>query len=156
MNTARWHRRYLNLAKYVADEWSKDPTTKVGAVVIGENPKNLTVGYNGFPPGVDDSYDRLSDRQMKYKYMIHAERNALDNATFETRGGTLASTMFPCVECAKSIISRGIECVVAPPPPPPIAEPSWRDDLIVSLAILQEAGVRIVYMEPGDDSEKTN
>lgn len=143
-----WRQRYIDLAAHVS-AWSKDPTTKVGAIVIGSNPKHITLGYNGFPPGVDDSWGRLVNRQTKYKYVIHAERNALDNATFDTRGGVLATTLFPCCECAKSIISKGIKCVLAPSPPPPIGEPSWRDDLKLSSEMLREAGVEIIEIEPG-------
>jgi dCMP deaminase len=129
-------------------QWSKDPKTQVGAVVVGDNPRNLTVGYNGFPPGIADTPERLEDRQTKYKFMVHAERAALDNATFDTRGGILASTMFPCVECTKSIISKGIHCVVCPPRPEPIGEPSWRDELPLSEEMLKEAGIRIIHLEP--------
>lgn len=155
-NGLKWRRRYYALASHVA-QWSKDPRTKVGAVVIGEDPRNLTVGYNGFPSGIADTQERLDDPPVKYKLMQHAERNALDNARFDLRGGAIVSTMFPCVECAKTIISRGIACVVCPPAPPPIAEPSWRDDLALSREILEEAGVKIVTVEAtGADGERSS
>lgn len=144
----RWWRKWFGLASYVAQEWSKDPSTKVGAVVVGENQKNLAIGYNGFPPGVADTPERLNHRLTKYKLVVHAERNALDNATFETRGGTLVSTSFPCVECSKSIVSKGIKCVVTPRPPDPLeGEATWRDDLGWSENILREARVRIVFID---------
>src|SRR5688572_8065873 len=108
-----WGRRYMDLARHVAG-WSKDPSTKVGAVAVGKSRHNhdIVVGYNGFPRGIADTEDRLNDRQTKYKLIQHAERNVLDNARFDLSGATLYVTLHPCSECAKSIVSRGIAKVV--------------------------------------------
>jgi dCMP deaminase len=106
-----WDRRLMGLARFVS-MWSKDPSTKVGAVVVGENRRNIAVGYNGFPPGIRDSHERFVDRDMKYKLTQHAERNVLDNAQFSLGGATLYVTLPPCTECAKSIVSKGIFRVV--------------------------------------------
>jgi dCMP deaminase len=144
----KWDLRYLKLAEHVAT-WSKDPTTQVGAVVVGRNKRNVAVGYNGFPEGIADLPERYAHRPTKYLYTQHAERNVLDNASFGLRGATLATTMFPCVECTKSIISKGVTKLITPPVPEPIAEPSWRDDCETSLAMLREAGVRIIIIYQG-------
>lgn len=146
----KWHLRHYMLAMHVST-WSKDPLTQVGAVVVGADRRDLTVGYNGFPPGVADLPERYADRQTKYLFAQHAERNALDNARFDCRGGTLATTMFPCVECAKSIISKGIKCLVsdAPPEPLPNGEKSWRDTVPAAIVMLNEAHVKIVIIRPG-------
>lgn len=129
--------RYWNLAKHVAT-WSKDPSTKVGSVLVGSDPRKIAVGYNGFPPGIIDSEERLNDRAVKLKFTQHAERNVLDNAEFDAKGGTIYSTQIPCSECAKSIISRGIAKVICPPRP--TKEP-WSSDADYTLVMFAEAGI---------------
>ena len=74
-----WHQRYIDLAKTTAS-WSKDPSRKIGAVIIGENNQIVSLGYNGFPRGIEDTEERLNDRETKYKYIVHAEMNAIYNA----------------------------------------------------------------------------
>ncbi|NBX50428.1 CMP deaminase [bacterium] len=106
-----WDQRFMDLAKHVAG-WSKDPSTKVGAVIVNEKKQVLSMGYNGFPRGVNDDLQRYSDRPTKLKFVAHAERNALDNAYVDVDGATLYSTLYPCSECAKGIIQRGIKKVV--------------------------------------------
>ncbi len=139
-----WDRWFLGMAGYAATA-SKDPSTRVGAVVVGAGDRRkISIGYNGFPPGVADD-DRLYDRPVKYRLTIHAERNALDNATFDVVGGTLYCTAHPCRECAKSIISRRIARVVSPPLPP--VEPGrWTEELPESQELLREAGVEVVIV----------
>lgn len=143
----RWDLRHYLLAMHVAS-WSKDPTTRVGAVAVGVDRRNIALGYNGFPPGIYDLRERYEDRPTKYLFTQHAERNVLDNAHFDLCGGTLVTTMFPCVECAKSIISKGITRLItaAPPEPLPDGEKSWRDTVPVSKQMLREARVSITIM----------
>lgn len=104
--------KYMKLAKEIAEIFSKDPSTKVGAVIVGTKPNLVCFGYNGFPPGIEDNNERLNNRELKYPRVVHAERNALDNCTFEPH--TLFVTKYPCHECAKSIITKRIEVVYAP------------------------------------------
>lgn len=106
-----WNERFVGLAAHVA-EWSKDPSKKVGAVIVNDNKHVLSMGYNGFPRGVEDGPGRYSDKLLKRILVSHAERNALDNAPTSVEGATLYSTLFPCNECAKGIIQRGIKTVV--------------------------------------------
>lgn len=144
----KWDLRYFRLAQFWANQCSKDPTTKVGAVIVGRNRRNMALGYNGFPSGLADLPERYDHRPTKYLYTQHAERNALDNATFDCSGGRLVSTMFPCAECVKSIISKGISCVVCPDAPPPIeSSPGWRDHLELAKKMLNEASVRLVIVK---------
>lgn len=134
--------RMMELARHVAT-WSKDPSTKVGAVVVGDDKRKIAIGYNGFPPGIADD-DRLLDREVKYALVQHGERNVLDNATFDLRGATMYSTMFPCAECAKSIVSKGIRRVVCPPDPQPTgADVDFRKTVAWARKIMEEAGVEI-------------
>src|SRR3989344_2191240 len=83
--TEKWDRRFLALAEHVA-QWSKDPSTKTGAVIVDPNNRVVSLGYNGFPRGVNDLPERLSNRELKYKIIVHCERNALLFARESVRG----------------------------------------------------------------------
>lgn len=107
----KWDRRFLELADHVA-QWSKDPRTKVGAVIVDSLKRVVSIGYNGFPRGVNDDFCRYGNRSLKLKLVAHAERNALDNAPLMVTGCTLYVPLMPCNECAKSIVQKGITRVV--------------------------------------------
>lgn len=115
MNKYKWDKRFLNLAGQIAT-WSKDPSTKVGAVAVGSKGQILAQGYNGFPRGINDSADRLKHRQAKYLFVVHAEMNCIYNATYNgvsLDGATLYIQGLPCcAECAKGIIQVGVARVV--------------------------------------------
>ncbi len=112
-----WDRKYLNLAKEVSS-WSKDPSTKVGAVAVGKVGQILAQGYNGFPRGIADTQERYDNRELKYKYVVHAEMNCIYNATHNgvsLNGATLYVWGLPvCSECAKGIIQVGVDKIVIP------------------------------------------
>lgn len=141
---ANWTRRFMDLAAHVSG-WSKDPSTKVGAVVVDEDRRVLATGYNGFPRGVRDEPIRYEERSVKYVLVVHAEANALLNAVASVRGKILVCTCYPCPECTKLIIQAGISAVVCPPAPPPLQETSWRDVLPYSAQMLAEAGVEVFH-----------
>lgn len=107
----KWDRRFLDLAEYIS-AWSKDPRTKVGAVIVDHERRVVSLGYNGFPRGVLDDERRYIDRPTKHLFVAHAERNALDNAPHSVEGCTLYVPLMPCNECAKSVIQKGIQRVV--------------------------------------------
>jgi len=112
---SNWDTKYLGLAEYIST-WSKDPSTKIGAVAIGTKGQVLAQGYNGFPRGIADSPERLNTREEKYKYVVHAEMNVIFNASLN--GVSLyESTMYicglPCCsDCAKGMIQAGVSRVV--------------------------------------------
>lgn len=106
-----WDEWALGLARHWALR-SKDPSTKVGAVIIGLRKTDVAGGYNGLPPRIPDLQEYLNNRDRKYPLIIHAERNALDHARFDTTGATIYVTRHPCSECAKSIVNKGINRVV--------------------------------------------
>ena len=112
--TFEWNKRYMKLSKEVST-WSKDPSSKIGAVAIGNKGQVLAQGYNGFPRGIGDDGDRLEDRDKKYSYMVHAEMNCIYNATYNgvsLDGAELYVYGLPvCSECAKGIIQVGIKSV---------------------------------------------
>jgi len=109
-----WNKRYIALAKEVSS-WSKDPSRKVGAVAVSSKGQVLATGYNGFPRGMFDTAERYNDRELKYKYIVHAEMNCIYNATYNGVSLDGASLYVwglpPCSECAKGIIQVGIKNV---------------------------------------------
>lgn len=140
--TERWDRHYLELARFWADLVSKDPSTKVGAVVVSADGKREFLGYNGFPRGVLDLEERLNDRPQKYARVVHAELNAILKAGREAEGGTLYCTLFCCNECAKAIIQSGIRRVVTPAP----ESGRWDDAHKISREMFEEAGVEVAHI----------
>ena len=134
----KWDERFLDLATFVST-WSKDPSSRVGAVIVNELNQVLSLGYNGFPRGVNDTPQRYNDRDVKLMFVAHAERNALDNAFTDVRGATLYATLCPCNECAKSIIQRGIKRVVARQFP--YKEQSDRFNFPVTVEMFKEADI---------------
>lgn len=140
----RWDARFLELAHHVAG-WSRDPTTKVGAVIVGETKADVCFGYNGLPPGIADD-DRLDDREWKNLHVIHAEENALINCLF--RPVTLYCSRAPCVRCAMRIIAHKVVRVVAPLPMGEFAE-RWGAQVLTAVNRFAEAGVRVDLVGPG-------
>ena len=76
----KWDGRFVELASHIA-KWSKDPSTKCGAVIVRSDKTIASVGYNGFPRGLDDSGKLYDNRSVKYDRVIHAEMNAILNAS---------------------------------------------------------------------------
>ena len=141
-----WDEKYLNLAEHISS-WSKDPSTKIGAVAIGKHGQILSTGYNGFPRKIDDLEDRLNNRELKYKYTIHAEMNCIYNASLtgiSLEGSTLYVTGLPiCSSCALGVIQAGIKRVVMRYSSD-IAE-KWFNSGEQSVKMFMEAGVEILY-----------
>lgn len=132
-----WDVRFLELAAHVS-QWSKDPNTKVGAVIVNEYKQVISLGYNGFPRGVEDRVSRYTDRNTKLLFVAHAERNALDNAYVDVRGATLYTTLCPCNECAKSIVQKGIKRVVSYSPSYDVVE---KFNISTTRVLFKEGGV---------------
>ncbi|MCB2101222.1 MAG: dCMP deaminase family protein [Rhodobacterales bacterium] len=137
-----WDKRFLDLAAHVAG-WSKDPSTKVGAVIAHpRNKRVISVGFNGFPSGVEDRADRLEDRDTKYQMVVHAETNALLFAGPAAEGATLyVHPIPPCPRCAVLIIQAGIRRVVFDHEG--FTDPRWGDQARLSVEMFQEAGVTV-------------
>ncbi len=136
-----WHQWFLGMADYVATA-SKDPSTKVGAVIIDGNRIVRGMGYNGFPRGVRDEPERYANRAEKYKRVVHAEANALLNSHGSLRGCTLYATMHPCSACAALIIQAGITSVVCRP-----TIERWREDAEFAISMFNEADVHVIILE---------
>lgn len=148
MNTS-WDKRYLQLAKEVST-WSKDPSKKIGAVAVGAKGQILSQGYNGFPRGIKDLQERLDNRELKYKYVVHAEMNVIYNASYSgvsLAGSTLYVYGLPvCSECAKGIIQVGISKVVLPKYDSDML-PRWKESWELTKSMFDEAGVEITEVE---------
>lgn len=137
-----WDEWFLGLARYISTA-SKDPSTKVGAVVVDQDRRIVSAGYNGLPRGVEDTEDRLANREVKYKLILHAERNALLFAKQSLKGCCIyVWPMMPCGACASMIIQTGITRVVSPVND----NPRWVDDLSLSRQLFAEAGVKLVVI----------
>lgn len=110
-----WDECFMQMAHVIANR-SQDPSTQAGAVVANKNNVVVGVGYNGWPRGVDGDalpWDRDGDfLHTKYAYVCHAEENAVYNANNSTEGCKIYCTLFPCNECAKTIIQNGIKEVI--------------------------------------------
>jgi dCMP deaminase len=114
----KWDRQFLALATHIS-RWSKDPSTKVGAVIVDSKRRVLGIGYNGFPRGVNDDTVRYYNKETKHALVVHAEANAILNSHDSLEGSTIYiwptfyTDMPPtCNECAKLIIQTGISRVV--------------------------------------------
>ena len=143
-----WDERFLNLAEHVS-QWSKDPRTKVGAVIVDQKKRVISLGYNGFPRGVEDTPERYDDRPTKHLFVAHAERNALDNSPMSVEGCTLYVPLMPCSECAKSIIQRGIARVVSYVPAREGVNFNWD----ITETMFAEAGVEFNLLVRVDNKE---
>lgn len=136
----RWDHRFLSLAAFIS-EWSKDPSTKVGAVITHTRSRRIvSTGFNGFPAGIEDTPERLLDRATKYEMIVHAEQNALMFAGTRAEGCTLYVTpLAPCARCAALIIQAGIVRVVSPKPD--FEHERWGEAARVSRIMFEEAGI---------------
>jgi dCMP deaminase len=133
-----WHSKFISLCDCVA-RWSKDPSTKVGAVIVDDRHRIVSVGYNGFPRGVNDSQERLLDRATKLQLTVHAEPNAILNSRGSVEGCSLyINSLPPCHECARLIINAGIRNVFYPSAPIP---ERWKESCSLAQDIFKEAGV---------------
>lgn len=106
----QWDQHWLKIAQ-VTSQLSKDPTTKVGAVVVSQDNRQCSVGYNGFAAGISETSEKWQ-RPEKYSWVIHAEENAMLNSPFSTRGCTMYATIQPCHKCITKLRNAGIKRVI--------------------------------------------
>ncbi|MEM9192744.1 MAG: dCMP deaminase family protein [Myxococcota bacterium] len=139
----KWDRRFLDLADHIA-RWSKDPSTKVGCVVVGPDREIRSTGFNGFPRGIDDDTTRLTTRELKYPLICHAEENAIMHAArigVALKGCHAYVTWPPCTRCARSLIQAGVSEVIFPAD---LQIPErWKEDFSTSIEMFAEAKVRV-------------
>lgn len=157
MKQDSWDRHFLALAKLHGSK-SKDPSTKVGAVIIGPDQEIISMGFNGFPRGILDSDERLTNRDMKLKLVVHGEMNAI---LIAARNGIRLkdSTMYivaqdisgacwggaGCTRCTVEMIQAGIAKVVSYPLH--TAPERWHADCKFAQGLMDEAGMQYREVE---------
>ncbi len=139
-----WDEYFMGVA-LLASCRSKDPNTQVGACIVSPENIILSTGYNGFPVGCsDDEYPwEREGEQTKYPYVVHAELNAILNASGKSlRNARLYVDLFPCNECAKAIIQSGIREVI-------YLSDKYADTpaTLASKRMLRSAGVTVRHLE---------
>jgi len=134
----KWDSRFLNRAVEVG-RWSKDPSTRVGAVIVSGK-RQVSEGYNGPPAGLRD--DDTMPREEKLRRTIHAEENALLFAGRDVAGCTLYVTHPPCGSCAAKVIQAGITRVVYLAPSDEFVI-RWHPEMASARAMFEEAGVQV-------------
>ena len=138
-----WHFRFLDMAHLVST-WSKDPSTKVGAVIVDKNKRVVSTGFNGFPKGVHDFSFRYENKDLKYQMILHAERNAILFAQRDLTDCTMYLWPVPCcAECAAMVIQSGIKQVVVPDIDI-VVSPKWKSSFKIAEMMFNEAGVKVV------------
>lgn len=151
MFSEKWHYRFMEVAELVKT-WSKDTSTKVGAVVVGPDREIRSTGYNGVVRGVEDDIPERLERPTKYDFFEHAERNAVYNACLigaSLKGCVIYVTAMPCPDCARAIIQSGIKMVVTRKVEIDENSPTgtWRDKLVYSEQMFREAGIECITLE---------
>lgn len=144
-----WDEYFMGVA-LLAAERSKDPNTQVGACIVDDQNRILSTGYNGFPQGCSDDefpWNRNEEAgETKYKFVVHAELNAILNAAGRPLSGSrLYVSLFPCNECAKAIIQTGIREVIY------LSDKyATTDATCASKRMLQSAGVQLTQLDCGE------
>lgn len=134
----------IEMAAHVA-KLSKDPSTQVGAVIFDPKRRIVSAGYNGFARGVYDTPERLNNRDVKYKLVLHAEKNAILFATAPLEGATIVVTHPCCAQCAAQVIQAGIKYVIWPKPTQEFLT-RWGADYELTMEQFSEAAVRVVQV----------
>ena len=130
----KWDLRFLEMSELVSS-WSKDPSTKVGSVIVDNDRRVISLGYNGFPKGVADN-DRLNDREEKYKIVVHAERNALLFANTNVKNCSIFT--YPFMPCPIRVVSFQSN------------NERWEKDFEISRKMFQEADIQLLEYEHTD------
>lgn len=146
-----WDEYFIKIAEVVSRK-SKDPSSKIGAVIVTPEHEIVATGFNGFPRGINEYDPTRWERPIKYKYVEHAERNACYSAAkrgASVQGCTLYLTGFgpptvPCVECTKAVIQSGITTIKGYAYKP--APDNWLDDLAFAQHLLQETNVEFIEL----------
>lgn len=154
----KWHNRFMKIAHEVAD-WSKDPSTKVGCVIVDSEKRIISVGYNGFPRGVVDSEERLANRSIKYLMVQHAEANAITNAASinageRLKGATAYVTHHPCSNCAGLLIQAGVNNIVTLSPNGDFAD-RFAESFAASKVMFEETSTKVMFLDKKDEMENT-
>lgn len=142
-----WNTRFISLAEIIGS-WSKDPSKKIGAIVVDKDNRIVSTGFNGFARGVADIKESLENKDVKRLLMLHAEENAILYAKQDLSGCRIyIAGLPPCVHCASMIIQSGIKEVYFKnlDPNKKVSE-FWQSNLKLATEILTKAGVKIIEL----------
>lgn len=144
----KWDQRFLSTARLIST-WSRDPSTKTGAVIVSPNKSIVSLGFNGFARGTKDHEKLYLDRDYKISRIIHCEINAILFADRQRLvGATLYTTPFlSCSNCAEIVVQSGITRCVAPPLPDNLIE-RWQRSCETAQKTFAEAGVAVDFVTP--------
>jgi len=150
-----WDEYFINLCIQVSRK-SKDRSTRLGAVIVGNHNEILSTGYNGFPRGVDDNNEAYHERPIKYLVTEHAERNAIYNAArhgIRLDGSRMYLPFYPnpCSRCARGVIQSGIKEIIGTQIKFTGKGKDWEEDLALAEKLLDEAGVKMTIVNVGED-----
>jgi dCMP deaminase len=141
----KWQGRFIKLAEEIST-WSKDDSSQVGAVIVRPDRTIASIGFNGFPRGVEDYHERIVNREMKLLFTIHAEMNAILSAKEPLKDYSIFVWPFqPCAHCAASIIQSGIKEVYCPYNAHLETYERWADSFKAALQMFDEAEVRVIF-----------
>lgn len=149
----KWDERFLSMAQLIS-KWSKDPRTKVGAVIVRPDRTVASLGYNGFPRGIEDHNHRLDDPETKNSLVVHAEMNAILHSSESLKGYTIycwVPTFYSptCDRCAASIIQAGIVRVVGYRAADDNATAARRASIDIKAAkMYEEVGIKVDLLKP--------
>ena len=143
-----WIEYFLGIAEQVKLK-SKDQSTQIGAVIVGNDNEVLSTGYNSFPRGLDDSLTERQERPEKYFWIEHAERNAIYNAArigVSLKNSTIYLTSgLPCMDCARGIVNSGIAKVYCKQVCTTKNKEMWEESQNKAKQLLSECGVKVVF-----------
>jgi dCMP deaminase len=145
-----WEEYFLNIAENVKLK-SKDQSTKIGAIIVGEDNEVLSTGYNSFPRNAEDNLKERQERPEKYFWMVHAELNAILNAArvgTRLKGSTIYITSgLPCIDCAKSIVNAGIKTIYCKRICTTKNKEKWEESQKRSLQLFGECKIEVIFYD---------
>ena len=143
----KWDTRFMELAA-VARSWTKGigagVDRGVGACVVSPNRHRFSLGFSGFPAGIEDTPERLASPEFRMYHTVHAELNAILNARCNVEGWTIYVTEAPCHDCSNAIIAAGIKRAVTGAPR---RDSSWHRSQLEGRETMQEAGLIVDTIE---------
>lgn len=147
-NSLSWDEFFIGLVFFISMK-SKDRSTKVGAVIVKNSDNTIvSLGYNGFPRGVDDETDARHERPTKYFFAEHAERNAIYNTSENLENCRIYVNLLPCADCARGIIQKGIkEIIVHKGFTEAVNSGTYDESHKASMEMFKEAGVKVRWYE---------
>lgn len=147
---------HMRHAQFIGQLLSKDPNTRVGCIIIDAVTSDvLSVGWNSFPDGVDDSLAARWERPLKYRFVTHAEVNCIAKAArngVRLLGSSCYVTSHPCTDCSRALIQAGVRRVVTAMPD--FDHPQWGADWKFAEKLLQESGITVEVAEPSCQAEQ--